>query len=90
MADKDPKVIEMDPVFEQRIEKHSGQTQFFASIIVRPGVDLQKLKQEVQFSGQICSESACQPIRGHKTNAVFSGYFEAPKVKNAAQRQQLK
>lgn len=90
MADKNPKVIEKDPVFEQRIEKHTGQIQFFAPIVVRPGIDLQKLRQEVQFSGQICSESSCQPIRGVSSTASFSGYFEVPKARNAAGTQKLK
>jgi len=90
MADKNPKVIEKDPVFQQRIEKHAGQIQFFAPIAVRPGIDLQKLKQEVQFSGQICSESSCQPIRAVSSTASFSGYFEVPKARNAAGTQKLK
>lgn len=90
MADKNPKVIEKDPVFQQRIEKHTGQIQFFAPIAIRPGIDLQKLKQEVQFSGQICSESSCQPIRAVSSTASFSGYFELPKARKAAATQKLK
>ncbi len=89
-SDKAPIVIEKDPVFAQRIEKHKGQVQFFASIEVREGVDLQKLVQEIQFSGQVCSESACQPIRNKAATAKFSGYFEAPKTRNAANDQKLK
>lgn len=85
-----PKVIKEDPVFKQRIEKHSGQVQFFAPIIVRPGIDLQKLTQEVQFSGQICSDSACQPIRNQTATATFAGFFELPKPRNAAETKQLK
>ena len=89
-SDKAPIVIEKDPVFEQRIEKHKGQVQFFASIEVRQGVDLQKFVQEIQFSGQVCSESACQPIRNQAATAKFSGYFEPPKTRNAANEQKLK
>ena len=85
-----PKVIEQDPIFKQRIEKHAGQVQFFAPIIVRPGIDLQKLTQEVQFSGQICSESACQPIRNQTATATFGGFFELPKPRKAAATKQLK
>lgn len=81
-SDKAPTVIEMDPVFERRIEKHKGSVKFFAPIKVRPGVDLAKLTQEVQFSGQVCSESGCQPIRNFKSNALFTGYFEIPKTGN--------
>lgn len=92
VSNKAPKVIEKDPVFGQRVEKHTGQVQFFAPIQVRAGVDLQKLVQEVQFSGQVCSDSACQPIRKHTSKAQFAGYFEIPKTgKNAGQGQgQLK
>lgn len=89
-SDKAPMVIEKDPVFGQRIEKHKGQVQFFASIVVRPGVDLKKLSQEVQFSGQICSENACQPIRKQTATAQFSGFFEVPKTRNAAKDPKLK
>ena len=85
-----PKVIEQDPIFKQRIEKHAGQVQFFAPIIVRRGIDLQKLTQEVQFSGQICSESACQPIRNQTATATFGGFFELPKPRKAAATKQLK
>lgn len=80
VSDQAPKVIEKDPVFGQRVEKHTGQVQFFAPIQVRAGVDLQKLVQEVQFSGQVCSASACQPIRNHTSKAKFAGYFEIPKT----------
>ncbi|QEG20935.1 protein-disulfide reductase DsbD domain-containing protein [Mariniblastus fucicola] len=90
VSDKPPHVIEKDPVFNQRIEKHKGQVQFFASIVVRPGVDLQKLAQEVQFSGQVCSDNACQPIRKQTATASFSGFFEVPKTRNASKEQKLK
>jgi len=82
-SEKAPTVIEKDPVFERRIEKHSGQVKFFAPIEVRPGVDLNQLSQEVQFSGQVCSEGGCQPIRNFKANARFAGYFEIPKTGSA-------
>jgi len=89
-SDKPPKVTEKDPVFQQRIEKHSGQIQFFASIVVRPGINLKKLEQEITFSGQVCSDSACQPIRNHVADAKFAGYFEVPKTRSARGTQQLK
>ena len=89
---KAPLVIEKDPVFGQRIEKHKGQVQFFAPIQVRVGVDPAKLTQEIQFSGQVCSESACQPIRNLTSSASFAGYFEIPKQNKTAGtgQQQLK
>jgi hypothetical protein len=89
-SEKAPIVIEKDPVFGQRIEKHKGQVRFFASIEVRPGIDLSKLAQEIQFSGQICSASACQPIRKQTANAKFAGFFDVPKTRNASASQPLK
>ena len=89
-SEKPPVVVKNDPVFNQRMEKHKGKVQFFASIEVRPGIDLEKLTQQVQFSGQICSDQACQPIRNHKAKASFAGYFELPKTRNAAANRPLK
>lgn len=86
-SDKPPEVIEKDPVFQQRIEKHKGKVQFFASIEVRPGVDVQKLAAELEFKGQICSQESCQPIRGKKVAAKFAGHFELPKTDKAAATQ---
>ena len=80
VSDKPPLVIEKDPVFDRRIEKHKGQVRFFAPIEVRAGVDPTQLMQEVQFSGQVCSADGCQPIRDLISNASFAGYFEAPKT----------
>ena len=84
VSDKAPLVIENDPIFERRIEKHKGQVRFFAPIKVRAGVDPQKLTQEVQFSGQVCSADGCQPIQNYISNASFAGYFESPKTGNNA------
>jgi DsbC/DsbD-like thiol-disulfide interchange protein len=83
-SDKPPIVIEKDPVFQRRIEKHKGKVQFFASIEVRPGVDLKKLTSEVTFTGQICSKDACQLVRGKKVAASFAGHFEMPAGQNKA------
>ena len=70
-------VIENHPDFQQRIEKHTGKVQFFAPIKVAATADLAKLVAEVQFDGQVCSKSACMPIRGKKITGKFAGYFES-------------
>lgn len=82
VADTAPIVIEKDPVFERRIEKHKGQVRFFAPIEVRGGIDHTQLSQEVQFSAQVCSDNGCRPIRDLKLTASFGGYFEVPKTGN--------
>lgn len=74
--DKPALVIENDPDFHQRVEKHTGKVQFFAPIKVAATADLAKLVAEVQFDGQVCSKNACMPIRGKKVIGKFAGYFE--------------
>ena len=71
-------VIEKDPDFKQRLEKHLGKVQFFAPIKVTPTADLAKLAAEIQFDGQICSQDACVPIRAKKIASKFAGYFDSP------------
>ena len=75
-SDKPAVVIENHPVFQQRVEKHTGKVQFFAPIKVAATADLAKLVAEVQFDGQVCSKVACTPIRGKKVTGKFAGYFE--------------
>ena len=70
-------VIEKDPVFQQRVEKHLGKVQFFVPIQIRDGVDLSELKPVMVFSGQVCSDKGvCIPIREKTVRATFAGYFE--------------
>jgi len=75
--DKPATVIEKDPDFQQRLEKHTGKVQFFAPINVAQTTDLAKLTAEIQFDGQVCSKDACVPIRAKKINSKFAGYFES-------------
>lgn len=74
--DKPATVIEKDPDFQQRLEKHTGKVQFFAPINVAQTADLAKLTAEIQFDGQVCSKDACVPIRAKKITSKFAGYFE--------------
>jgi hypothetical protein len=75
--DRVPIVIENDPVFKQRVEKHKGEIQFFATVEIAPGVDVETLSADVNFGGQVCSEEGfCMPILGANTKGKFAGYFE--------------
>ncbi len=78
-ADKKPLVIEKDPIFQRRIEKHKGVVQFFAPIEVRPGMDLSKLSAEVTLTGQVCSDTACRQVKAEKVAGKFASFFELPK-----------
>ena len=78
-ADKPAKVIEHDPIFEQRIEKHEGTVQFYAPIELTQGVDAKKVQATVVLNGQVCSDVGCLPINDVKSIASFSGYVKAPK-----------
>jgi len=79
--DKPATVIENHPDFGQRVEKHTGKIQFFAPITVDPTADVTKLAAEIQFDGQVCSKTACVPIRAKKLTGKltgkFAGYFES-------------
>ena len=75
--DKPATVIEDDPDFHQRLEKHTGKVQFFAPIKLDPAADLDKLVAQVQFDGQICSELSCLPIRAKMVTGKFAGYFDS-------------
>jgi len=75
--DQPPKIIESDPVFEQRVEKHSGTVRFFVTFEIAPGIDVTQLKPEMLIDGQICSdEGFCIPINAQTVSAEFAGYFE--------------
>lgn len=75
--DRPPTVIEKDPIFEQRLEKHTDVIQFFAIVKIAPTVDPETLTAALEFSGQVCDDRGfCIPIFGAKTNAKFAGYFE--------------
>lgn len=82
--DQKPKVIENDPIFKTRLEKHMGTVQFFAPIQVTGANDLDKLKPTVLFSGQVCSEQGyCQTIKNQTISAKFEGFFQREARKTA-------
>ena len=72
---KKPKVIEKDPVFESRVEKHEGKVAFLATITIADGVDIEELFIDLKFHGQICSDTACIPLRNKPIPVEFGGYF---------------
>ncbi len=82
-SDRHPKVVAFDPLFQNRLEKHSKLVQFFVPIEIGPGIDPAQVKPEIIFDGQVCSdEGICVPIQAMKTVAVFAGFYA-----NQAQKQ---
>lgn len=85
--DKQPKVIEHDPLFKTRVEKHFGTVQFYVPIKVDPNANLEKLQPEIQYFGQVCSDQGfCKQIDGLKAQAKFSGYYQ-PSTERTARLQ---
>jgi len=80
-ANKKPNVIEKDPVFETRIEKHSGKVMFVAPIRINEGVELEKLSVDMKFHGQLCSDEECLPLFNKPISVSFGGYYEKPEAK---------
>lgn len=76
-SDRHPKIIEEDPVFHSRLEKHFRLVQFFVPLELAENADPRGLTPEIVFDGQVCSEKGtCMPIRNRKIPAQFAGYFE--------------
>lgn len=74
--DRPAEVVENDPVFNQRLEKHRDKVQFFVPVKIRPTAELAEIKPEVMVNGQVCSEGGvCMPIRSRRVQAEFGGYF---------------
>ena len=83
--DRKPKVIERDPVFENRIEKHLELVQFFVPIEIGQGVDPKAVTAEMIFDGLICSDAGmCMPIRAKTVQAKFAGYYQAAKQRSVS------
>lgn len=75
-ADKPPVVVEHDPVFEQRVEKHDGgKVRFMAPIRVAEGAGIETLAIDLKFHGQICSETGCKPLFNKPVETRFTGYY---------------
>lgn len=75
-ANKKPKVIENDPIFEQRIEKHEGKIAFMAPIKIAAAVELESVEFQLKMNGQLCNDSGCQLISDRKIEVEFAGFYE--------------
>ena len=92
IPDRQPKIVEEDPVFQQRLEKHTGKVQFFIPMQLQSNANPETLQPELIFDGQVCSsKGVCMPIRNKMVKAKFAGYFERtaenPKSLQNSQRQ---
>lgn len=76
-SDREPAVVERDPVFQRRMEKHFDTVQFFVPLEIRPNVDLAKCHPQIIFDGQVCTQDGiCIALRKRIVQASFGGYFE--------------
>lgn len=74
--DRPAEVIENDPVFNQRVEKHKGKVQFFAPVKFDSPEAAGKVQPEIILNGQVCSTGGvCLPIRDKRVKAEFGGSF---------------
>lgn len=85
--DRPPTVVENDPIFGERMEKHAGSIQFFVPIELVAGVDPLTIEPRMEFNGQVCSSNGtCLPLRKKAVVAKFAGYFSRPTGTSAADR----
>lgn len=78
-ADKKPHVVENDPVFEQRVETYeAGVVNLLLPIEVVAGVDLEAVKFDAKFHGQICSPSGCKPLFDKPLEVEWAGFYDPP------------
>jgi thiol:disulfide interchange protein len=74
--DRPAEVIENDPVFSQRVEKHKGKIQFFAPVKFSSVEAVSEAQPEIILNGQVCSAGGvCMPIRDKRVQAEFGGFF---------------
>ena len=75
--DREPVVVEEDPVFGTRVEKHYELVTFFVPLQVAAGIDVEKLAIDLKFHGQVCSEKGCRPLRDVTVPVDFAGFYRA-------------
>jgi hypothetical protein len=74
----EPKVIENDPVLNERIEKHYESVDFFLPIKIAANQNPEDLKIKVRVNGQVCIDnSSCIPVRDKILVAEFGTYLMA-------------
>ena len=76
-ADKKPKVIEKDPIFETRLEKYEGKVALLAPIKFSKTADLKDVVFDLRITGQLCNDSGCQPFNNKKVTIEFAGFYDA-------------
>jgi thiol:disulfide interchange protein len=86
--DRPAEVVENDPVFNQRVEKHKGKVQFFVPVKFNSVESVSQVQPEVILNGQICStHGVFLPIREKRVKAEFGGFFgrtvESPAAEGA-------
>jgi thiol:disulfide interchange protein len=84
--DKPPEVRKVE-VFDVPLREHYGQVTWSAPIelasdTMASDTDVEKIRFEAVFDGQICSDNVgCKPIFGEKIEIAFGGYLDgAPAV----------
>lgn len=85
-SDKKPKVIEKDPIFEQRIEKHDGKIAFLAPIKIANSADLKDVNFDLKISGQLCNDSGCRLFNNKKIDIEFAGFYDKKAKKKTAEK----
>lgn len=76
LPDSKPIVIEHDPVYECRIEKHKGKVVFWVPFELSDRSSSEQMTFEVNFEGAVCSKTgSCRLLRDRKFEAKFSGYY---------------
>ena len=82
-----PTVVEQDPDFGVRTEKHKKSLRFFIPLQLAETSSPENLTIRLRFNGQVCSEEGtCMPIRDKVIEAGFSGYFQRVADQNANTR----
>ena len=76
--DRDP-VIKPADIFPVPSEEHSGQVTWSAPIELAEGVKPEDVALELNYDGQVCSDSTCIPLR-LPVKVEFAGYTPAPET----------
>ena len=76
--DSEPVVVENDPTFKNRTEKHKQNVRFFIPLQIATETNPAELTIPMRFNGQICSETegTCTPIQDRVINANFGGFYQ--------------
>ncbi len=78
-ADRQPLVVEHDPVFDHRIETHeTGEVHFLAPFKLEATAIPEKLVVDLAFDGLCCSGNSCKPLSVAPVAVTFGGYYDAP------------